>query len=474
MTTIQLSQINDSDRERTDLGDIESLAESINRLGRGVNRPLQPIVVRREDNMLITGGRRLSALRLLGVTDLTEGVHFLFQDAIEDHELKEMELEENVRRKQMSWKEEVSAIAKIHKLKVRHAVLNGEEWGHEQTGELLGISRFPVSYSVMIDRVIKNEPTSKISSATSLREAIDFIIAERASITAKEEASRTKAKMAQNLVHASDMHGREELPVGTGFEVTSSGGDNQRTVIPLSRQILLGDCLDVLATFPEASMDHCITDPPYGIEMDNIQQSGMGMNVESTANEHIVEDNLELFNNLFITIHRVLKPTSYFVMWYDLDHHERLQRLAIDAGFKVQRWPFVWCKNSQCQNGAANVNFTKKTETALIMRREHAVLAKPAITNYLEDSNVTDKAILGHPFVKPYSVWRLLIEAVSAEGQTILDPFAGVGSCPVSAVLLKRVPIAIEKVATHHDRMLLNVKKTYEQQFGSDTNFLFT
>lgn len=475
MTTLQIGQIDDTDRERTDLGDIESLAESINRLGRGINRPLQPLVVRRGDNMLVTGGRRLSALRLLGVQALLEGTHFLFQDALEDHELKAMELEENVRRKQMSWKEEVHAIAKIHLLKTRQAVLNGEDWGTRETGELLGISKFPVSYSALISKILKNEPGSAVANATSFREAIDLCVAERARITTKEEAARLKVKQQSN-VQASVLPGQEETKPGTGFTITTNEKSPNRVVIPLSRQLLLGDCLDILQTFPESSMDHCICDPPYAIEMDNIQQENMGTNVSATAKEHDVTENLQLFENMFPVIHRVLKPTSYFIMWYDLDHHEKLRQLAIKNGFKVQRWPIVWCKNSSCQNGAANVNFTKKTEVAMVMRREHALISntKSSTTNYIEDSNVIDKATLGHPFVKPYSVWRMLLEATTSKGQTVLDPFAGVGSCPTSCVLLERVPVAIEKNENHYNRMLLNVKQTYEKQFGTEKEFLFT
>lgn len=476
MTTLNIQQINDSDRERTDLGDIEGLAESISKFGRGINRPIQPLVIRREDNMLIAGGRRLSALRLLAQEELLEGTHFLYQDTIPDDELKEMELEENVRRKSMGWKEEVSAIARIHTLKSRKAVIAGEEWGAQETGELLGISRFPVTYAVMINKILKNEPSSLVASATSFREAIDLCVAERSRITTKEEASRLKARM-QSQVPASMLpaQGKEEALAGTGFNITTNEQQSNSIVIPLSKQLLLGDCLDLLQTFPEASMDHCICDPPYAIEMDNIQQSNMGTDVSSTAKEHDVVENLQLFENMFPIIRRVLKPTSYFLMWYDLDHHEKLQQLAIKHGFKVQRWPIVWCKNSSCQNGAANVNFTKKTEVCMVMRREHALLAntKASTTNYIEDSNVIDKATLGHPFVKPYNVWRMLIESVSLEGQTILDPFAGVGSCPTAAVLLKRVPIAIEKVETHYQRLLLNVKATYEKQYGTEKEFTF-
>lgn len=59
-TTIPVTDIRIGSRHRKDLGDIESLARSIDQLGL-----LQPIVIR-PDNTLVAGARRLAACRMLG------------------------------------------------------------------------------------------------------------------------------------------------------------------------------------------------------------------------------------------------------------------------------------------------------------------------------------------------------------------------------------------------------------------------
>ena len=50
-----------------------------------------------------------------------------------------------------------------------------------------------------------------------------------------------------------------------------------------------------------------------------------------------------------------------------------------------------------------------------------------------------------HPTVKPIALMEYLINMVSREGQTILDPFAGSGTTGVAAKKLKRNYILIEK-----------------------------
>lgn len=49
-----------------------------------------------------------------------------------------------------------------------------------------------------------------------------------------------------------------------------------------------------------------------------------------------------------------------------------------------------------------------------------------------------------HPTEKPVALLRQLIESSSVVGDTVLDPFAGVGSTAVAAILLGRKAVSIE------------------------------
>jgi len=112
--------------------------------------------------------------------------------------------------------------------------------------------------------------------------------------------------------------------------------------------LLRGDCLVHMAAMQPESIDHVITDIPYGIDMSNLQQANTGMDISSVAAEHNVGENVSLMQSLIPAVYRILKPAGFFVFWYDLDHHEKLQAWATAAGFRVQRWPLIWHKTHSC------------------------------------------------------------------------------------------------------------------------------
>lgn len=112
-----------ADRVRSEMGDIDSLANSIKEFGGPLIHPIQPIVLACDELCsrieLVAGGRRLTALKRLGVKDLVHGLHFVWRqenlDGSEEVKLKMqgIELEENLRRKGLTWQEEVLAKKKL-------------------------------------------------------------------------------------------------------------------------------------------------------------------------------------------------------------------------------------------------------------------------------------------------------------------------------------------------------------------------
>jgi len=89
---VPITEIVVGERRREDMGDIGELAASIDRYGL-----IHPIVVD-ERHALIAGGRRLAACKKLG-WDHVEVRYFV---TLTDAEKREIELEENVRRKDLS------------------------------------------------------------------------------------------------------------------------------------------------------------------------------------------------------------------------------------------------------------------------------------------------------------------------------------------------------------------------------------
>lgn len=103
MTQMQISAITVSERRREDMGDIAGLAESIRKHGL-----LHPIVVD-ASGLLVAGERRLRAMQSLGkpwieVKQLGE---------LSEAELREIELEENLRRKDLTEAERSRTLVRL-------------------------------------------------------------------------------------------------------------------------------------------------------------------------------------------------------------------------------------------------------------------------------------------------------------------------------------------------------------------------
>jgi ParB family chromosome partitioning protein len=104
---IPIEEIVVKKRIRKDMGDIGPLAESLKRFGQ-----LSPIVISKK-NILIAGGRRLEAARSLG----WRTINAVIIDAPGDLNKLEMEIEENIQRRDFTAGELSEATKKIYHLK---------------------------------------------------------------------------------------------------------------------------------------------------------------------------------------------------------------------------------------------------------------------------------------------------------------------------------------------------------------------
>ena len=88
------------------MGDIESLAESFKRFGQ-----ISPIVISKK-NVLIAGGRRLEAAKHLG----WRSINAVISESSGELERLELEVEENIQRRDFNMEEVAEATRKIYRL----------------------------------------------------------------------------------------------------------------------------------------------------------------------------------------------------------------------------------------------------------------------------------------------------------------------------------------------------------------------
>lgn len=464
---------------------IEDLADSIR--DRGL---IQPLVLNQVADgtdpsgsrfILAAGGRRFKALEMLGIDELTEGLTsvpgcagYVKASDLPDDQLLEVELEENLFRMDMDWRDRAIMVHKIHSIKSKMALGTENKWGQRQTGQLLGVSLGDVNNCLTVAKAILmgNEP---IKGCTSVRDAIQLLIKQRT-----DDAQRRLVQ--SSIPHVSPMMGTGLVPDLSQFfggdegerpqleplvhtVNTTAAGPVQ--VVKLRQQLMLGDCLTVMKKIGDKSFDHIISDPPYGIDMENLDLANQSR-IEDT---HDVQENLTLLEAMMPELYRVLKDDAFCILCCDINHFQTLKTWAEGAGFKSQSWPLVWHKEHPCRNQAPTFNFTKNYELALVLRKGLATLQKPQTTSVITCDGSVERKLYDNPFAKPFEMWRFFLEAVASKGQTILDPCMGEGSCLRACVNLGLIPYGIELEEHHYNRALENIKNTYSTLLQDGVKF---
>lgn len=198
----------------------------------------------------------------------------------------------------------------------------------------------------------------------------------------------------------------------------------------VTNSLLNGDCLKLLPTLPESSVDFILTDPPYITSY----RSRDGRSVPGDNNDAWLKP-------AFAEMYRVLKPDSFAVSFYGWPKADRFLTAFRAAGFRVVGH-FVFPKR-----------YTSKTQFVRYQHEAAYLLAKGNPKPQAIISDVLYWRYSGnkyHPTQKPIEILTQLIEAFSPAKGLVLDPFAGSGSTLLAARSLGCQYLGIELDAKYH------------------------
>jgi DNA modification methylase len=486
--TIKLSEIKIARRMRGELGDLSGLADSIRR--NGLHEP----VVLDENNFLLAGERRYRAHEQLGM----ESIYFVRKSGLTEDQKAELEFEENYWRKKFTWQEEALGILNIYRKKKRAGALGGfsDNW-HLVISEMFGMAIGTVNYILVVARKLEQElklPEYKrrYHNFQSVNEAYRLgILGERedeenaklAEQHRKESATQQQEQLEKELVsfveevkaspdlleferQKYESNPNNKTPFDTYWSEKQQEAEVAKNTIYISNKFVHGDCIAYMNDKENASrFDHIITDPPYAIDMDNLNQQnthGGLKDLDRVVDAHQVDENISLLDKFFTAAFRCTKENAFVVVCGDCMQWQYMYDLAISAGFAVQRWPIIWQKvNQSVMNNCAGYNTTKDYEIIMLCRKPGATLQKKRNSSIIQASSTEAVKSTGHPFAKPFELTKELVELCSIEGQTILEPFAGGGSMVIQMLRSNRNVVAVEKDERHYSAMIENVKREY-------------
>lgn len=206
----------------------------------------------------------------------------------------------------------------------------------------------------------------------------------------------------------------------------------------------LGDCLEILKTIDDESIDLIVTDPPYKITSRGSGGSMGGYWVSKIAmSGNIFENNDISCKDYLPEFYRVLKDRTHcYVMCNNINLVEMIQT-GIDCGFS-----FVKCLIWQKPNAICGRYYMNCFEYIILFRKggDRSInnCGTPDILNVDLKKLKDDQGHNLHDTEKPVRLMEILIENSTDKGQLVLDPFMGIGASGVASKNLKRDFIGIE------------------------------
>lgn len=444
------------DRQRKDFGDIEGLAASIGRIGL-----IHPIVLDGE-GYLLTGGRRLAAHIHLGKTHI-EALHREEADSIT---LQEIELEENLRRKDLNWVEEVRALRRIF-------VLKRERYGSDFPGAKNFTMR---DASEELDKAIGG-----ISMDLQLADALDKYpdLADELTKSAawkrfkREEETKIRTEQARrtrgDMESAADKVDQKlSTSAAASPDKTSRAADIRRITWKGKGILYLANSIDVLSIYAEKSIDCLVTDPPYALGMFKEGNTTGNSRLAENAGHMYDDDPAEMLNMLdqvFMHAARCLKSDGHAYIFFHHTKYEEMYLMIRKHFGTCEETPIVWIKNTP-GIGDPNRSWVYAYEPCLFVNRGRG-LVKPQAFNYLKYDTVPPGKKI-HPTQKPDQLLRHIISASCVPGEVVLDPFAGSGSTLVAAAQVGCRFIGIEREEKFHRAATERIAEELAAGEGSD------
>lgn len=410
---VNISDIVVSDRVRADLGDIDRLCNSIKEFG-----IIEPVVLSVEADfkrvLLVAGRRRLAALERLGRTELRHGVEFIWRGEESPLRRKAVELEENLRRKDLTWVEIVTGKQQL--LDLMQAIYGPAEIGGRTRAErAAGESQ---GFGINKLAAMLGESPALTSKDLDVARAL-AILPDLANAETKESAIRR----ASIIVAVAQMRQSAKA---------APPGEKLWTLYE-------GDFGDNISKIPDGSVDLVYTDLPFGVDLSAMSKHTGGVVSYADGRENVVCSLGEVARESY----RVLRDGRYGVYFFGYNYYHELLGVLQDAGFSVNPVPVVWYKHTRSTENP-NTRYANAYDPAIVAMKGSPVFIRPGQANVIDMPAVTPSERI-QIAQQPVALVEKFIRDMVAPGAMVVDLMAGSGTTGVAALQCKCRVILFER-----------------------------
>ena len=378
----------DLPRYRKDSVKVKKLLASILEKGQ-----LHPIIVT-ENHELIAGGRRLAACLLGGVD-----VRCTYKINLTPIQIRELELEENLQREDLSPADEADAIADLHILKqeIYGGTSSGREggWRLVDTADAISMSKGTVIDNIHISAALKDFPELRVLKT--------------------RKAIKKAVKGCQQVVDRAEAVQEWKVLIEKESKV----------------ELLLKDASIDMEEQEDGSIDILLTDPLYGIEIDKIATSiggtTGGFSTTGCKYDDSTEKALALYRALAGESYRFTTSDAHAYIFVAPEFFSFIRGLMVEAGWDAYIKPIIWVKRETGQCNMPERWPSSCYEMILYCRKATSKLVVQGMPDWIPEDPVLESKRL-YPTEKPVPLLRKLLTRTSLPGQRLYDPFMGSGS----------------------------------------------
>lgn len=423
---IPISQIKIGERFRKDLGNVDELSHSILHTGL-----IQPITVDTDFNLL-AGGRRLAACRLAGLSTIPVIVRHV------DGKLdaREVELFENIHRKDMTWPEQANLTKCIHEMMLeKHGKPTGgggtqTGWTAKDTAGLIGRSR------------------QYVQDALSLADALE-VVPELASQPTADKARRKLKRVIKDLRTEKALKAADENQYGNVMKWAS-------------KHYEIGDALQKIKRTPQGSAHFAEVDPPYAIDLANKRDDQEPM---QTYLEVHPDDYPTFIREIAFQTFRVLAKDAWCVWWFGPTWHHVVKTILIEAGFKVNDVPSIWFKiETPTSSNSPNIHLSYAYEPFFVCRKGNPRLQKSRTNVFVFPGVPTTQRI--HATERPVPLIREILSTFVPPGSRLIVPFLGSGNTLIAGYHERMVGRGWDLSEEHRLGFLGRVQDQFPEDFN--------
>jgi ParB/RepB/Spo0J family partition protein len=380
-------------RAREDLGDLEELKSSIREKG-----IIQPITLDSNLNLL-AGGRRFTACLELGIPSIPA----IIRNDVTELDAKEIELIENIHRKDFTWQERARLTAEIDNL----YRAKDPNWSQRRTADLTDASIGAVNKDLQLAKAMEAIP--ELAEAKTADDAFKIIKKIEEGALVAELRRRQDQHIVTNHANVKGV----DQGVATALKEADA---NYRI-----SDVFTG--MKKLKDNGHISIIEC--DPPYGIDL-NMQKAGKD-SVTTTVEgyQEVHEDAYAGFlEKLAGELYRVAGKDCWLVFWFGPTWQQEVQQQLRKAGWLVDEIPAIWVKPNG-QTMQPELYYARCYEPFYLCRKGKPVMAERGRSNVF---NFTGASTKYHPTQRPVALIEEIFSTLSTGMDTVFVPFLGSGA----------------------------------------------